>query len=246
LTLTCLAAYDTYGIQIQFFSNKVIIGFILGLVFGDIKTGLYLGGTIQLMSMGVVGLAGASVPDYTVATLVAVPIAIKGGSVEAGLAIGIPVAMLSVQFDIIHKIANGFVARWSQNYANKKQFGMMTSVIWLTVLFQVLKYLVPVALATLVGVNIINDILAMLPDWFMGGLSVAGKILPVVGIAILMNYMPTAKHFQYLIVGFVLFAYLNVPMLGVALVGVALAINFYKNAIEKQKANAVIGGLEDE
>ncbi|MEA5027083.1 PTS system sorbose-specific EIIC component [bioreactor metagenome] len=247
LVLTCIAGYDAYGMQLQFFTSKVVIGFLLGLVFGDVKTGLYLGGTLQLMSMGVVGLAGASVPNYTVATLVAVPIAVAaGGSVEAGLAIGIPVAMLYVQLDIIHKILNGFVARWSQNYCNKKEFGKMNSILWLGTVMQVLTYLIPVAISVFIGVSAINDILAVLPDWFMGGLKVAGKILPVVGIAMLLNYMPAKKYINYLIIGFVLYAYLNVKMLGVALVGFALAFKFFKDELYKSKhtgAAAVNGGV---
>ena len=114
LVYAAICGFDAYGPQLQFLTSKVVMGWILGLIFGDVKTGLYIGGTLQLMSMGVVGLAGASVPNYDVATLVAIPIAIAaGGKVDAGLAIGIPVAMLSVQVDILHKIANGFVAQWS-------------------------------------------------------------------------------------------------------------------------------------
>ena len=236
MILTCVAAYDAYGTQLQFFTSKVVIGFILGLVFGDVTTGLYLGGTLQLMSMGVVGLAGASVPNYTVATLVAVPIAIAaGGSYEAGLAIGIPVAMLYVQLDIIHKILNGIVARWSQNYCNKKEFGKMNNILWLGTVMQVLTYLVPVGISVFVGINAINTILAVLPAWFMGGLKVAGKILPVVGIAMLLNYMPAQRYINYLIIGFVLYAYINIPMLGIALVGFALAFKFFKDELYRSK-----------
>ena len=51
-----------------------------------------------------------------------------------------------------------------------------------------------------------------------------------VGIAMLLRYMPTAKYFQYLLVGFFLSAFLNVPIIGAAIVGVALAIAFYQRA----------------
>lgn len=42
--------------------------------------------------------------------------------------------------------------------------------------------------------------------------------------------MPTGKYFQYLLVGFFLSAFLNVPIIGAAIVGVALAIAFYQRA----------------
>ena len=248
LVYAAICGFDACGPQLQFLTSKVVMGWILGLIFGDVKTGLYIGGTLQLMSMGVVGLAGASVPDYNVATLVAVPIAIvAGGKVDAGLAIGIPVAMLSVQLDILQKIASGFVAQWSQKYANKKQFKAMNNVLWLCVLMQILKFVVPVAIAVSLGVDVVNDLIAILPDWFMGGLNVAGKILPVVGISMLLNYMPAKKYINYLILGFVLYAYIGVPMLGVALVGFAMAFKFFKDEVEKANNVATVaGGLEDE
>ena len=55
-------------------------------------------------------------------------------------------------------------------------------------------------------------------------------MLPAVGIAILLRYMPTGKYFQYLLAGFFLSAFLNVPIIGAAIVGVALAIAFYQRA----------------
>ncbi len=46
----------------------------------------------------------------------------------------------------------------------------------------------------------------------------------------LLRYMPTGKYFQYLLAGFFLSAFLNVPIIGAAIVGVALAIAFYQRA----------------
>ncbi len=46
----------------------------------------------------------------------------------------------------------------------------------------------------------------VMPQWFLSGLTLAGKMLPAVGIAMLLRYMPTGKYFQYLLVGFFLSA----------------------------------------
>lgn len=48
-------------------------------------------------------------------------------------------------------------------------------------------------------------------------------MLPVVGIALLLQVMPAKKYLSMLLAGFVLSAYLNVPMLGVSIIGLALA-----------------------
>ena len=74
-----------------------------------------------------------------------------------------------------------------------------------------------------------------IPTWFTTGLEVAGNMLPVLGVGLLLHYMPVKKHLSFLIVGFVLSAYLNLPILGVALLGAAAGYIIYRNETEKTK-----------
>ena len=60
--------------------------------------------------------------------------------------------------------------------------------------------------------------------------------LPVVGIAMLMRYMPVKKFLPFILIGFVLSAYLNVPVLGIAIVGFAAAFGYFKIQLEKAEA----------
>ena len=162
-------------------ARPVIVGFLCGLILGDMNSGLYIGGTFTLMSLGVAALGGSSVPDYGVATIIACAFAkTTGQGPEVGMTIGLPVGMLDV-----------------------------------------------------------------LPSWVTGGLSVAGKLLPGLGIAMLLHYMPAKKYFNYILIGFVLSAYMGVPILGIAFLGVALAYKFYMDEEAKENVGFA-GGLEDE
>ena len=73
---------------------------------------------------------------------------------------------------------------------------------------------IPVGIMLIFGQKVVDVIVNDMPDWLMGGLKVAGGLLPVVGIAVLLKYLPTNKYIAYLIAGFFLAAYLKVPMLG--------------------------------
>ena len=98
------------------------------------------------------------------------------------------------------------------------------------------------------GSDLVDLIIKYLPDWLMGGLSVAGGLLPAVGIAILLRYLPTKDYIAYLMIGFFLAAYLTVPMVGVAIIGLALAIiSFKQYGAQNQNVVAVNGnsGQED-
>ena len=57
--------------------------------------------------------------------------------------------------------------------------------------------------------------------WFTDGLAVVGRALPAVGFALLLSYMDIKKYWPFMIVGYVLFAYMSVPTIGLALVGAA-------------------------
>ncbi|HGW2907512.1 TPA: PTS sugar transporter subunit IIC, partial [Enterococcus faecalis] len=94
-----------YGFFINFEKNStmfgtyqpVTAGFVTGLILGDISTGLFIGGTLQLLSLGISNFGGASIPDYQTASIVATFITITTGQKPSvGISIGIPVALLMV------------------------------------------------------------------------------------------------------------------------------------------------------
>lgn len=225
--LAFLVPIDKYGLTIGL-RWPIITGLILGFILGDMKTALFIGGTLELMALGVTSIAGSSVPEYSTAAIIAIVIASQTGqSMEAGLALGLPVAMLGVQFDVVAKIINGFIVRKSQIYANAGQFARMKRILLLGPVIMGLTAAIPVLLAITLGATAIKEVLTVMPAWFSNGLTIAGRVLPAVGIALLLNYMPVKRYFQYLLAGFFFVAWLNVPILGVTVVGLIAAIHYY-------------------
>ena len=110
--------------------------------------------------------------------------------------------------------------------------------------------------------------------WLGNGLTVAGAVLPAVGFAILLHYLPVKKHFAYLILGFTfttlfttVFGYAQLlggsikgfsgvinglPMLAIALLGLAFAAISYQtgqkigNAPKAASSNNDEGEIEDD
>lgn len=250
--LAFLKAVDYHTTQVVIF-NCVFWGWVAGLIMGDPVTGLAVGGTLQLMSLGVVAIGGSSAPDYPLATIIATTLAISTGKgISAGLAVGIAVGMLAVQFDIMAKIINGVIARKAKEYCDKYEFGKMNRIIHVSLLLMGIVSAVPTLIAITAGEAAVNLILDAMPAWFTTGLSIAGGLLPAVGLAMLLTYMPTNKFIGYLLFGFVMSAYLKVPVLGVAIAGIGFAINYYSRRVKEERAtntaavSGVEGGLEDE
>jgi len=69
----------------------------------------------------------------------------------------------------------------------------------------------------------------MIPQWLMNGLTVVGGLLPAVGFALIMSTMLKKEYIPAIIFGYICVAYLKMPVIGLAFVGVALAFNNYYN-----------------
>ena len=240
---------DRYGTEFTTLMS-VFYGWLVGLILGDPITGLAIGSTCQLMNLGVAGLGGSSVPDYPLSAIVGTTIAVMaGGDQGIGLTVGIAVGLLGVQFDVIAKLINGAIARKARKFAEERKYGKMLRIIWLAPLCFGLDCAIPVAIVLFFGSDAVNFVLNTTPAWFTAGLSIAGKMLPVIGMAMLLNFMPAKKFLSFVLVGYVLAAYLGLSILPVAMIGAAAAYEYYKMHEKNAAAIEVAdqeGGLEDE
>ena len=228
-------------------NRPLIAGCFAGLVMGDLSFGLTVGATLQLMVLGVSNFGGSSLPDFMSAALIGTSLGtISGKGVEFGIGLAVPVGMLLVQLDVFARFANTFFQHRADRYietCNTKGIELMNV---LGIFCWGLSRAIPVFLCLLLGSELVESFVAYFPDWLGSGLKVAGGLLPVVGIAILLKYLPTKKYIAYLMIGFVLSAYIGVPMLGVALVGAALALMAYRRSGEKELSVVGEGVDEDE
>lgn len=235
--LTLLAYWKTFDwqeLQITAF-DTIVYGALAGIICGDFQIGLVTGATLQLMSLGVAALGGSSMPDYPVAAIISVAVAVTTGKgMAAGMALGVPVGMLTLNLDVVVKLINSWIANKAQKAADEHKFKKMNHIIPISFFMMPLESAIPVFIAVVFGKPLVNAILNFMPKWFTTGLNVTGAMLPAVGIAMLLTYLPLKKYGYWLLVGFVLAAYLKMPTLGVAILGVAAAIPEFRNLVEKK------------
>jgi mannose/fructose/N-acetylgalactosamine-specific phosphotransferase system component IID len=77
------------------------------------------------------------------------------------------------------------------------------------------------------GIELIQGLMTSLPPWVLGGLGVASGILPALGIAMLLSQILTNVNWPYLVIGIVLAAFLKMPVVGTALIGLGVAYIMY-------------------
>lgn len=210
--------------------KPTMAGFFAGLVLGDIQTGLVVGGTLNLLVLGIGNFGGASIPDYMTGALLGTAFAIQSGQgAEFGVTLAIPIGLLMIQLDILARFSNTYFQHRAERKVEEGNLDGAAVMNLLGLIPQSLSRMLPVFLALVFGSEFVNLVVNNLPMWLMNGLKTAGGILPSLGIAILLRYLPVSKNLSYLIAGFVMAAYLNVPVLGAALVGLAFAIYSFQN-----------------
>ncbi|MCT2346827.1 PTS mannose/fructose/sorbose/N-acetylgalactosamine transporter subunit IIC [Bacillales bacterium AN1005] len=251
ILLTLYAAFAIYdGNNTTFgFVKPTMAGFFAGLILGDIQTGLIVGGTLNLLVLGVGNFGGASIPDYMTGALLGTTFAILSGEgAEFGAALAVPIGLLMVQLDVLARFTNTFFQHRAEKLVKEGKTRQAASMNVWGIVPTSLSRMIPVFLALVLGSHFVQNVVNWIPAWFMKGLSVSGGILPALGIAILLRYLPIKPNFAFLLIGFFLAAYLKVPVLGVAIIGVALALiylQFFANG-EKEDKVTPAGGIGDE
>lgn len=244
--------------------SPIFAGFISGLIMGDMKTGLLIGASLQLMVLGVGTFGGASRIDATSGAVLATAFSVAQG-LDPELAvtsIAVPVAALMVYTDIAGRFSTTYFAhRIDKNvedfdYKAIERNYLLGAVPW------ALSRALPVFVALAFGGGAVEAIVDWIEkyQWVANGLTLAGRMLPGLGFAILLHYLPIKRNLHYLAMGFGITAMLTtlytnlasvgiemaglvkgfksepfkgLPMLGIAIIGAGLAALHYKNSQNK-------------
>lgn len=241
-----LSILDGLSFGLLNFGNCIVACIISGMLVGDVQYGLIVGGTLQMTQLGVGTYGGASVLNITQSGMITTALGATTGAepVAFAVSIGLALAALFVQLDILARFSNTFFQHLADGYVKKGDTKGIRIMNNLGAIPWGLSRALPVFFFLMFGQPFVDTIMRVVPQWLMGGFKVAGGLLPVVGFTILMRYLPVAKKPQFLVLGFVLAAYLNVPILGIALFGLVAAIITFQS--ETQAPATVAGGDDDE
>lgn len=215
--------------------TPIIFAVVTGIIVGDIQTGLAVGATCALMALGFYTYGGATTPDYNVGAMFGVVVAVQSGDIEQGIVIGSVIALLMSWFDILGRAATtvfqhgGDKALANKNIKSFEKWHLLGTMGWFWSRF------IPVFIGMLFidKYQVIADFVANYA-WIKTGLSVIGKCLPAVGFALLLSYMDIKNYWPFMLLGYALYAFMGVPTLGLAVVGIAAGALFtqYRNKKE--------------
>lgn len=223
--------------------QPIITGALIGLITGDLTTGLILGGSLQLIVLGWMNIGAAQAPDAAIAGVVsAILVLAKGASNSEGIAIAIPLAIAGQVLTIfVRTIAVGLGHYADRQAAEGNIRGIELANIG-GLFLQGLRVAIPAGLVLAVPAETVTDAINLIPDWITGGLAVGGGMIVAVGYAMVINMMASKTTWPFFFIGFALAAVTELNLIATGIIGLALAVIYVQIAPEFNQGSGGGGG----
>ncbi|HHG8774330.1 TPA: PTS mannose/fructose/sorbose/N-acetylgalactosamine transporter subunit IIC, partial [Raoultella planticola] len=164
-------------------------------------------------------------------------IASKGG-IAAGIALAVPVSILCQQLLIIWRSFASFLNVWAEKSIHNGDYKGLIKVHYFSTPLWFFIRAVPCFLAIYFGGDLVSKILAAIPENILTGMGVASKMIPAVGVCILLLMLLKGRMWFFFLLGFILTTYLKLPIIPITFIALAFAVLYdmaYTNGINNTK-----------
>ena len=225
-------------------TRPIILGTITGLLCGDLKTGVIMGAALEAVYMGISGIGGVTAADYRSATAIAVGLTILSGiTIEEGIALAAPIGALCLGLMNVTVAFSNIMEPLYLKTAKEGNVKKYDLIMWFHTL--VLQHLIDTLVifsCCYLGTAAIEVIFASIPAWVLTGLGASGGMLVVVGLCLTSQAIWSNATPFYVLLGFVLSKYINLPIMAIAVIGIFLAYMVYDRNLRMQKAMQSVSG----
>ena len=224
--------------------RPLVVGLVTGLLMGDMTTGILIGASLEAVSMGNVNIGGVISAEPATATTLAVTFAIISNvEQQAAITLAIPIGMLAafVVMFLKNVVMNVFAPFLDKCARENNQKGIIflhyfTFVVYFFIIASIS------FIGVLAGSEPVTQLVNNIPPELMNGLKAAGGLLPAVGFALLMKLLWNNKLAIFYLLGFILTAYLKLPAVAVASLGVVICVVMAQGDL--QLSDLVASGIQ--
>ncbi|EOO0294289.1 PTS mannose/fructose/sorbose transporter subunit IIC [Escherichia coli] len=195
---------------------------VIGLILGDLKTGIILGGTLELIALGWMNVGAAQSPDSALASIISAILVIVGQqSIATGIAIALPVAaagqVLTVFARTITVVFQHAADKAAEEAAEEARFRTLDILHVSALGVQALRVAIPALIVSLfVSADMVSNMLNAIPEFVTRGLQIAGGFIVVVGYAMVLRMMGVKYLMPFFFLGFLAGGYLDLSLLAPA------------------------------
>lgn len=245
-----------FFLEAFFIFRPLIVSTLTGMILGDVTLGLKVGALIELAFAGLTPAGGTQPPNPVFAGLMGTVLAYTTGCTpQEALGLSLPFSFLGQYIILFYYSAFSFFMGKADEAAEAGDIKGIANVNILCMAIVSVSYGVLAFLCAYLAQAPMQAFVNALPEVITHGLEVAGGILPAVGFGMLLRTMMKAKYTPYLIAGFLMACFIEMPnLLPVALLGAVFAlIDFFsakqrkldiQEAVQNASLNAFDGGDE--
>ena len=222
ITLVAAFGFAHDGVGSTMWNRPIVMAPLVGLVLGDIRTGIMTGATLELIWLGAFPVGASCPPEMVSGAIIGTSFVINsGGEPSAAVALAVPVAtlVLMIKTGLRVLITSPVFCGHADKCAaagDARGVERTETIGWI---FEIVS---------------LSAIIAAIPPFINHGLEIATGIIPAIGFAMLVRMIISKDVAAFFFGGFLLSAYLEIPVFGVALmacviVGVILTIKQTNN-----------------
>lgn len=200
--VTFVAAIDQFDF-LESLYQPIVTGAVIGAILGDINTGLIVGGTYQLMTIGNMPIGGAQPPNAVIGGIMAAVFACTlDMDPDMAVATAIPFALLGQYGVTLFFTLRAPLLEFFRGAAENADTKAITKWTIISECILGLIFAVIVTLFFIGGLAVGQQIVDAIPEWLNTGLSQAGNMMKFVGFAILLKIMMSRDMWGFFFMGF--------------------------------------------
>lgn len=212
--------------------SPLMTGLVVGLVLGEVRQAMIITAAIQLIYMGVFSPGGSMPSEPSIATAIAVPVALLGNlAPEAAISVAVPVGLLGSYLYQFRFFINTFLGKHIDTAVEKLDDGAMRrSIIWYPTIASFLLFVPLVFIALYLGAPVIAEVISTLEGTVVIHiLEVVGGGLAAIGIATTIYVIGRKDYLIFFLLAYfasVIFQPLGITMVTYAILGTLIAAAF--------------------
>ncbi len=232
----------------QVIGKPLVAGMIVGIILGDLRSGILAGVAVQAMYIGMITPGGALPADVIFAGYIGIPLALaSGGGADYAVALAVPLSMVGIGvFNFLMSI-NAAFPHWGDKYAAKgDEKGIARMNILGTVPTFILRFGI-VAAVCYFGAPAAEAIIGALPESVLHFFKIAGRMLPAVGFALLLKQSVNKTWMiAFFLMGYVVMISTSITITALALFSIGIAFLFVMRTGNEQSVVSTSGELIEE
>lgn len=231
-----------------YLSRPLISGMFVGLILGDVRTGITIGAAVQALYLSLIVPGGVASADITFVAYPAIALSmLSGADPEVAVSLAATIGLLGVIFFNLIETINTFWNHLADSYAQKNDLKgyWRANAIYPQLTTFIFRFF-PTFLAVYFGAQYAESFINSLPPMLMEIMSTLGGVLPAVGIGLLLSQIMKEKLLViYFLVGFVGVVSLKLDMISLTILGATISLMHYKYS-NKQVVSVANEGITDD